>query len=72
MPVPEGKLPEDSSSPLARFLRVYDNLPLEERLRVILVLDDEPISWRLARDYIVNSTEKGVVILKKLDQLQII
>ena len=72
MPAQGGKLPEDSSSPLARFLRVYDSLPLEERLRVILVMDNEPISWKLARDYIIQSTERGSAILKKLDQLKII
>jgi hypothetical protein len=67
--VPEKKPEPDS---VARFHKVYDNLPLEERKQVVLVLGKEPISWEVARNEVVNSTERGNTILQKLIQLEII
>jgi hypothetical protein len=66
-------IPEDNSL-LVRFLKIYDNLPLEERLRVVLVLDKEPMTWRLARNYLLHSTDinKKSQILNKLRELRII
>ena len=62
----------DKPDPAARFYKVYDNLPLEERKQVILVLGKEPISWEVARNEIINKTERGKAILEKLIQLSII
>jgi hypothetical protein len=66
-------IPEDNSL-FVRFLKIYDNLPLEERLRVILVLDNEPMTWKLARGYLLHSTDsnKKSQILNKLKDLRII
>ncbi len=55
-----------------RFLRIYDNLPLDERTKVIVFLDDEPVSWKLARNYIAHNPEKAKRILEKLKKLKII
>lgn len=52
------------------FFRVYSGLPIEERKMVVVVLDDEPISWNLAKVEIKNNTSRGkkiIEILKKLD-----
>ena len=54
------------------FLKIYANLPFEERKQVIVVVDDEPISWDLARNEIIHSTTKGEQIIKLLAKLNII
>jgi len=69
VPVSEKKSEPDS---FARFHKVYDNLPLEERKQVVLVLGKEPISWEVARNEVVNGTERGKTILQKLIQLEVI
>lgn len=55
-----------------RFFKMYANLPLNIREEVILVIDGEPISWRIARVEIESNTEKGRRILEKLIALEII
>ena len=55
-----------------RFYLVYNNLPLGLRNEVILVLGDEPITWKVARLEIDNETQLSKKILEKLDALQII
>ncbi len=39
-----------------QFFKVYSNLPLNERDKVVLVLDGEPISWNVAYQQIKNDT----------------
>jgi hypothetical protein len=56
----------------ARFLKIYNNLPLEERKQVVLVLENEPISWEIARNEILHNSERGEEILQKLIVLKII
>ena len=63
----------------ARFLRVYQNLPLNERRNTILVLDDigkapdkRPVSWDIAYLEISEETKIGEVILNKLIKLNLI
>lgn len=55
-----------------RFLKIYANLPLGLRKEIILVLDKEPMSWNAAYIEIESSTEKGNIVLKKLEELKII
>lgn len=55
-----------------KFLRIYANLPLNQRNEIVVVIDDEPMTWNSARVEIENDTEKGKEILKKLVDLQII
>lgn len=68
-----GSHPEKGESDLAaRFLKIYANLPIEERSQVVVVIDDEPISWEVSRNEIVHSTPRGKAILSKLKKLDII
>ena len=55
-----------------KFLRIYANLPLNQRGEIVVVLGDEPMTWNAARVEIENDTEKGKEILQKLIDLQII
>ena len=58
--------------PVASFTRLYNNLPLEERKRVVLVFEGQPISWEVARNEIINKTRRGNEILIKLIELKIV
>ena len=55
-----------------KFYRVYDNLPLNIRGEVIVVINNEPISWKIAKLEIDNDTKIGKIILNKLEALEII
>lgn len=54
------------------FFKVYSNLPIEEREKVVLVLKNEPISWNIVYQNIKNKTKLGEKILKILKELEII
>jgi hypothetical protein len=55
-----------------KFYFTYNNLPLPLRDEVILVLNEEPITWKLARLEIEQDTALSKEILKKLNELSII
>lgn len=55
-----------------RFYKVYNSLPLKFRDEVVVVINNDAISWRLAELYIEQGTKLGEEILDKLDQLNII
>ena len=55
-----------------RFIKIYSNLPLNVRKEIVLVIDDEPITWNVAYREIRGKTELGKTILKKLEALKII
>lgn len=55
-----------------RFFKVYANLPLNLREEIIVVVIDEPISWRIAYLEISADTKLGKIILKKLEALEVI
>jgi len=55
-----------------RFYKIYSNLPLNLRDEVIAVINNEPISWKVARLEIDGKTKLGKEILKKLEELKII
>ncbi len=55
-----------------RFYTVYNNLPLGLRDEVVLVVHDEPISWKVARLEIDNDTPLSKEIIDKLIALEII
>lgn len=57
---------------LARFMKVFANLPLAERDQVAVVIDDNPISWNMAYREIRNNTELGKKAGEKLIALNII
>lgn len=49
-----------------RFYKVYANLPLALRSEVIVVMNEEPISWQVAKLEIDNDTQLAKKILQKL------
>tara|TARA_Y100000310_G_C20672387_1_gene811023 strand:- start:1055 stop:1240 length:186 start_codon:yes stop_codon:yes gene_type:complete len=55
-----------------RFFKVYSGLPIEERQNPIVVIDDEPINWKLAHEEVSNETKRGEKILNMLIDLEII
>jgi len=55
-----------------KFYKVYNNLPLGVREEVILVLKDEPITWKVAKLEIDNHTVLSKEILEKLVALEFI
>lgn len=55
-----------------KFLKIYADIPLNLRKEIILVLENEPISWNVAFVEVSNKTDKAKTILKKLKELEII
>ena len=55
-----------------KFYKVYNNLPLNLRDEVVVVISDEPITWKVAKLEIDEDTKTGKEILDKLEQLKII
>lgn len=55
-----------------QFYKVYSNLPLGVRDEIILVINNEPITWKVAKLEIDNDTPLSKEILEKLVALQII
>ncbi len=56
-----------------KFLKIYANLPIAVRQEIILVLDEnQPITWNAAFIEVNANTEIGKVILEKLQRLEII
>ncbi|KKP46666.1 MAG: hypothetical protein UR39_C0009G0023 [Candidatus Woesebacteria bacterium GW2011_GWA1_33_30] len=55
-----------------RFLKIYANLPINLREEVVVMIQDQPISWRVAYLEVFNNTKLGLKILNKLDELMII
>lgn len=56
----------------SRFHRLYPNLPLPERRMTCVVIDGEPISWKLAYMEIKNKTKLSKKILEKLAEMKLI
>lgn len=56
----------------AKFLKIYANLPLNERDRVIVIIDGQPLTWNAAWLEVDNNTIKGKEILEKLTLLKIL
>ena len=56
-----------------KFLKIYSNLPLPIRDEVVYIDDNQrPISWNVCYLEVVNNTELGQKILKRLEELNII
>lgn len=55
-----------------KFYKVYSNLPLNIRDEIVLVVENEPITWKVAKLEIDNDTKLGNIILEKLESLKII
>jgi hypothetical protein len=55
-----------------KFYKVYSNLPLNLREEVILVVNNEPLSWQVAKLEVDQDTKLSKTILEKLQALKII
>ena len=57
----------------ARFNKIYANIPLGLRDEIVVVLENnEPLSWNAAKIEIDNDTDKLDEILNKLDRLDLL
>lgn len=56
----------------ALFQRIYADLPLNARNEIIVVVGDEPMTWRAAKVEIDNNTPKSQQILNQLTELDIL
>ena len=56
----------------SKFLQMYANLPLNQRNEIIVVIDDEPLTWHSVKIEIENDTDKGKEILEKLYKMGIL
>ena len=54
------------------FFKIYANLPMEERNNVVVVVNEQPISWNIAYLEIKRNTSLGQKILKILAKLGIL
>ena len=55
-----------------RFFRVYDNIPINTRKELIVIIDDKPITWDIAYKEIKNESSLGYKIFNKLVKLKFI
>lgn len=61
-----------ASEDARRFMELYSNLPIKTRREIVVVVDNEPMSWDIARKEVEGDTELGRKILKKLKELKIL
>jgi len=57
---------------LERFMPIFSSLPIEERKQIVVVIDEQPISWNMAYNELRYRTKIGDRIAKKLIELDII
>lgn len=55
-----------------KFLKIYANLPLGLRSEIVVVMDNEPLTWNSVYIEVSNDTLKSEGILKKLVEMGII
>jgi hypothetical protein len=55
-----------------RFYKVYGNLPLNVRDEIVVVINGEPMSWKVAKVEVDNDTRISKLILSRLIALEII
>lgn len=55
-----------------KFLQTYANLPLNQRNEIIVVIDEEPLTWNSVKIEVENDTPKGKEILEKLVKMEIL
>ncbi len=55
-----------------KFAEIYSNLPLKTRREIVVVVNEQPISWEIAHKEIENDTDMGREILNKIHELKIL
>ncbi|MEK6981696.1 MAG: hypothetical protein AABX38_02090 [Candidatus Micrarchaeota archaeon] len=68
----ETKFTNIGKDSVSRFNLIYSNLPMNERVQAIAVINDEPISWEMAHREINNKTSLGKKIIDELTKLKIL
>lgn len=56
----------------SKFISVYSNLPIALRSEIILIINKSPVTWNVVYNEIINDTELGDALLKKLAEKEII
>jgi len=56
----------------AKFYQIYADLPLGLRNEILVVVNDEPMTWRVAWIEIERETKKGKQILDLLSKMEIL
>jgi len=56
----------------SEFMKVYANIPLNIRDDIVLVIDDEPITWNVAYLEVKIAGSKAEHILNDLKELELI
>lgn len=56
----------------SRFQKVYANIPAKLRNSIVLVLEDKPYTWNAVYVELINNTELGKNMYKKLIEMEII
>ncbi len=52
-----------------RFIKAYSDLPIKVREEVLIVINEQPITWNVAYNEIKDNTELGKEILKNLKKI---
>ena len=55
-----------------KFLKIYANLPLSTRNEIVVVVDNEPVTWNAAHLEVEQNTPVGKEILEILTKLKIL
>lgn len=70
--VAKAKIPLGGKDPISKFNIIYANLPMKERAQIVVVMNNQPISWEMVHREINNKTKLGEEILKALIKLKIL
>ena len=57
---------------LDRFVKVFSNLPITQRDKVVIVVNGQPISWNVAYEQLRTGGDLSKEIAEKLIKLKII
>jgi hypothetical protein len=52
-----------------KFIRAYSNLPVKTRQEIFIVVNGEPITWKVAYVEIIKETALGKEILKSIKKI---
>lgn len=56
----------------AKFLKLFANVPLQLRQEIIVLVDDESLSWSVAAVEIKKDTQKALTVLEHLKKIGLI
>ena len=56
----------------AQFLKIFANLPLGSREEIVVVVNNQPLTWNVANLEIKNDTPTGKEILEMLVEMKIL